>query len=153
MVYLFDQNSKETIVNYFTSLNIDLTKFLDKGQLVFRSSSEVYWDPVDVSASSSSNPKAITFSPDATISKLNDTLEEALKAGYSKLRVTGEADWASRLSLEEKFFEYEHKLYNFFATKPCVALCQFDAKRFSSSCLMNALTCHPKVTLLALFLT
>mmetsp|Transcript_14542 Transcript_14542/g.20267 ORF Transcript_14542/g.20267 Transcript_14542/m.20267 type:complete len:670 (+) Transcript_14542:105-2114(+) len=144
VVYLHDQNSPETILGYFTALNIDLQKYIKTGQLVFQHSSEVYWCKVDGVAESSLTPHSVLFDPDVTISRLHVALSDALEAGYSKLRVTGEADWASRFSLEQKLFEYENKLHTFFATKPCVALCQYDAKRFSPSCLLTVLTSHPK---------
>jgi signal transduction histidine kinase len=75
---------------------------------------------------------------------LREETGQALSEGYSALRVTGEMSWALKgLPGSEKIIEYEAKLNDFFPGSNCLAICQYDRRRFGPEVLLDVLTTHP----------
>jgi hypothetical protein len=86
------------------------------------------------------------FDPDSMIQLLSDETDKALAEGYAALRATGEMTWA--LAGEpgsERLVEYEARVNELFARKPCYGLCQYDRRRFDADMLLDILHVHPKV--------
>jgi PAS domain S-box-containing protein len=84
------------------------------------------------------------FDPDAMISLLRAETKHALDEGYSALRVTGEMTWALRgLAGSERVIEYEAKLNDFFPGSKCLAICQYDRRKFQPEVLLDVLATHP----------
>jgi formate hydrogenlyase transcriptional activator len=84
------------------------------------------------------------FDPDGMIALLKKETERALEEGYATLRVTGEMSWALRgLPGSDRLLEYETKLNEFFPDHACMAICQYDRRRFDSEILLDILLTHP----------
>ena len=88
--------------------------------------------------------RAGVFDPAGMISLLEAETEAAVAEGYSALRVTGEMSWALRgLPGSERLIEYETLLNDFFPGSRCLAICQYDARRFTPEVLLQVLLTHP----------
>jgi len=72
--------------------------------------------------------------------------EEALRSGYSGLRVAGETDWVTRGSTGiERWVEYESLVTNRLAEIGCLALCQYDRRVCTPELILNMIRTHPLV--------
>lgn len=70
---------------------------------------------------------------------------KALEEGYTALRITSEMTWLLDRDLcLEKLVEYESKLNrDFFPEYPCLALCQYDRRRFDPEIIKGVILTHP----------
>lgn len=129
--YIVDERTAETILNYLTKDGVDVSVYINKGQLVILTVSDSYM-------------KNKVFDPDMMIELLKTETEKALTEGYSALRVTGEMSWALRgLPGSKRLIEYEFKLNNFFPFNKALALCQYDMRKFIPEMLIEVLETHP----------
>ena len=131
--YIVDARSVEQILSYLREDGLDVEDYLKSGQLNVLSVDESYM-------------LEGVFDPDGMICLLEKETRRALDEGYSALRVTGEMSWALRgLPGSERLMEYESKLNNFFPGNKCLAICQYDKRRFDPAILLEVLTTHPIV--------
>ena len=131
IVYIVDARSAEQILSYLREVGLDVKDYLNSGQLNVLSVDESYMlDGV--------------FDPDCMIRLLEKETRRALDEGYSALRVTGEMSWALRgLPGSERLMEYESKLNMFFPGNKCLAICQYDRRKFKPKVLLDVLMTHP----------
>ncbi len=128
---IVDAHSAETVLGYLQDDGVDAAPYLASGQLVIISSDEAYL-------------RDGVFDPDGMITLLQTEMEQSLAEGYSALRVTGEMTWALQsLPRPERLIEYEAKLNNFFPSSRCLAICQYDRRRFDPALLLGVLRTHP----------
>jgi DNA-binding CsgD family transcriptional regulator len=126
-----DTHTADAVFAYLRHDGVDVEPYLARGQLVFVAANDAY-----VAES--------VFDPDRTIAMLRTETEEALAAGYTALRCTGDMIWALRgLPGSERLIEYEGKLNEFFAGRQCLAICQYDRRRFEAALLLDVLRTHP----------
>jgi len=131
VVYIVDARTADTVVDYLRQDGLDTQPFLDKGQLVILSVAEAYM-------------RDGRFDPERMISLLRLETDRASSEGYAALRVTGEMSWALKgLPGSERLIEYESKLNNFFPGSGCIAVCQYDRRRFPPELLLQVLATHP----------
>jgi PAS domain S-box-containing protein len=131
VLYLVDASTAETVLDYLRDDGVEVKPYLDNGQLSIRTANEAYMRDGD-------------FNPDGMIDLLRGETERALAEGYSALRVTGEMTWALRgLPGSERLIEYEAKLNTFFPGSKCLALCQYDRRRFQPDVILDVLVTHP----------
>jgi len=84
------------------------------------------------------------FEPERMIALLRSETEQAVGERYRALRVTGEMSWALKgLPGSDRIVEYEAKLNTFFPGSQCLAICQYDRRRFDPRVLMEVLETHP----------
>ena len=81
------------------------------------------------------------------IALLKDETEKALQEGYPALRVTGEMSWALQgIPGSDKILEYESMLNrDFFPLFPCLAICQYDRRRFNPEIIKGVVMTHPLI--------
>ena len=131
VIYIVDVRTAETVLGYLRDAGVEVEPYLSSGQLSILSVGESYM-------------ASGVFDPDGMIGMLADETEKALAEGYSALRVTGEMSWALRgLPGSGRLMEYEAKLNRFFPGRKCLAICQYDMRRFEPSILLNVLSTHP----------
>ncbi|MCX6701249.1 MAG: MEDS domain-containing protein, partial [Methanomicrobiales archaeon] len=129
--YIVDARTKDVVINYLKDDGIDVDYYLKKGQFAVLTIADAYM-------------KDGIFDPDRMIVLLTSETKKALDEGYSALRVTGEMSWALRgLPGSERLIEYENKLNTFFPGSKCLAICQYDRRRFDADILLNILLTHP----------
>lgn len=133
MFYLVNLQTAEQLKATLNEAGIPVDSLIDKGQLVIMTAKEAYL-------------RDGQFDPDSMIQLLSDETDQALAEGYAALRATGEMTWA--LAGEpgsERLVEYEARVNELFARKPCYGLCQYDRRRFDADMLLDILHVHPKV--------
>jgi hypothetical protein len=133
MFYIVNLQTVAQLKATLAEAGIDVEALVASGQLVILTAKEAYLRDGE-------------FDPDKMIKLLGDETDKALAEGYSALRATGEMTWA--LAGEpgsERLVEYESRLNEFFPTKKCYAVCQYDRRRFDADMLLDILQTHPKV--------
>jgi len=131
VLYIVDAHTAETVLKYLRDGGVKVEPYLANGQLSILTPGDAYMQDG-------------TFDPDRMIDLLRSETERALAEGYSALRVTGEMTWALRgLPGAERLIEYEAKLNRFFPGSKCLALCQYDRRRFQPDMLLDVLATHP----------
>jgi hypothetical protein len=119
------------ILDYLTADGVNVAPYLDRGQLSILAPEETYLNGGE-------------FDPERMIALLRRTTDEALRKGFTALRVTGEMSWALRgCPGSERLIEYEARLNRFFPGSYCLAICQYDRTRFPASKLIDVLVTHP----------
>ncbi len=84
------------------------------------------------------------FDPDRMVALLAEFLREALSAGRSGARVIGEmASEVLSMPGGSRLLEYESKITLLLRGKPMTAVCQYDARLFDGSTIMDVLKVHP----------
>lgn len=135
VLYIVDAHTAEEVLRYLKDDGVDVSIFLKKGQLAVLTAQNAYL-------------KGGAFDPDSMIALLREETERALREGYTALRVTGEMTCALRgLSGSERLIEYESKLNRFFPESRCLAVCQYDQRRFDPAMLLDVLATHPVVVI------
>jgi PAS domain S-box-containing protein len=128
-IYIADENTIQEIVDAFEDSPIK--KYMNSNQLELLTREDAYL-------------KDGSFDPDTMIELLTHLEREALKHGYSGLRVTGEMTWIfTNLPGVDRLIEYEAKLNNFFPESKSIALCQYNEKKFQPEILLDVLHTHP----------
>jgi signal transduction histidine kinase len=131
IAYIIDAHAAEQILTYLSEDGVEVSHFLQTGQLSILSSGQSYMQEG-------------VFDPQRMIELLQAETERAVEEGYQALRVTGEMSWALKgLPGSEHLIEYEAKLNSFFPGSRCLALCQYDRRRFASNVLLDVLATHP----------
>jgi|GEM_PF-5560730 len=130
VIYVVDAHPAEAILGYLGGGG-DVEPYLGSGQLTILTSDDAYM-------------RRGGFDPQATIAFLRAETEQALARGYPALRVTGEMTWALRgLPGSGRLIEYEARLNEFFPDSNCLAICQYDRRRFAPEVLLDVLRTHP----------
>jgi PAS domain S-box-containing protein len=133
VIYLADQYSPRVILGYLKKQGLKVEPYLQRGQLQILDASSVYLS-------------GGLFDPDTMISWVRIVAEQALAEGYPAVRATGEMTWATRGYLgSERLTEYEARVNEIIAGSRCLAICQYDRRRFDPVLLMDVLAIHPKV--------
>ena len=130
LLYILDTHTPETVLQYLRDDGVVVEPYLASGQLRIVTIDDTYVQDG-------------TFGPSEMIATLRSETERALAEGYLALRVTGEMTWALReLPGSERLTEYEAKLNSFFPANKCLAMCQYDRRRFRPDILQSVLANH-----------
>ena len=131
VTYIADSHRREEILQYLEGRGFDLSGLLSSRQLSIVTPAETYL-------------RDGVFDPDRMIAFLRAETDRAIAEGYPALRVTGEMTWAlSGAPGSSRLIEYEAKLNDFFPGSKCLALCQYDMRRFNPDSLLDILRTHP----------
>ena len=132
-IYIADDNSVSTVLKAMRAHGIGADSAIQSGALSLATKQEAYL-------------KQGYFDPDWMIGFVRETTEAALAAGFSALRVTGEMTWALGGDPgAERLMEYESKLNYFLSQHPCLAICQYNRRRFSPEVILDVVRTHPLV--------
>ncbi|WP_309888261.1 MEDS domain-containing protein [Archangium sp.] len=130
-LYVVDDRELDEVRQAFIAGGVDVEAHERSGQLLFATKREAYL-------------RSGAFDPEAMISFLDKTVQEAVDADRTGFRVTGEMTWA--LGQEcgcERLVEYEARLSHFFPSSRALAICQYNRKRFSAEMIRDVLRTHP----------
>ncbi len=133
VLYIVDAHTSDAILGYLRDAGVDVDAFLSSGQLGVLNRQDSYMQEG-------------RFDPALMIALLGRETDTAVAEGWSALRVTGEMTWALRGEPgSERLIEYESKLNDFFLGSRCLAICQYDRRRFPPEVLLDVLCTHPSV--------
>lgn len=131
VLYIVDSHDPELLLDYLIADGVNVAPYLDRGQLSILTPEATYL-------------KGGEFDPIRMIDLLRATTDDALREGFTALRVTGEMSWALRgFPGTERLIEYEARLNRFFPGSHCLAICQYDRNRFPAAKLIDVLVTHP----------
>ncbi|MGH3327438.1 MAG: MEDS domain-containing protein [Streptomycetales bacterium] len=130
-VLYFADTAPERVLDTLLARDMDPVPHLDSGQLTVSSAEETYLQQVP-------------FEPERMIDRLAVEADRAIEGGYRSLRVTGEMTWAARgFPGSDRVVEYESQVASVFASKPILAICQYDRRRFPAEQLAALQRVHP----------
>ncbi len=133
VIYIADSHDFEHILDYLRADQMDVESALANGQLSLVTAHDTYLHNG-------------AFDPDKMIAFLREQTDQAISEGYTALRVSGEMTWVlGNLPDSKLLIEYEVKLNEFFPESRCLAICQYDRRRFDAAVLLEVLRTHPKV--------
>jgi two-component system cell cycle sensor histidine kinase/response regulator CckA len=131
VLYIIDDHTKKEVLNYLRDDGMVVESYLKSGQLDIITVDKAYM-------------KEGFFDPDAMIELLRDETERSMEQGYSALRLTGEMTWSLKGKRgSERLIEYEARVNEFFPNSRCLAICQYDRRRFEPAMLSDVLATHP----------
>ncbi len=131
VLYIIDDHTKKEVLNYLRDDGMVVESYLKSGQLDIITVDKAYM-------------KEGFFDPDAMIELLRDETERSMEQGYSALRLTGEMTWSLKGKRgSERIIEYEARVNEFFPNSRCLAICQYDRRRFEPAMLSDVLATHP----------
>ncbi|MFA5155921.1 MAG: MEDS domain-containing protein [Candidatus Omnitrophota bacterium] len=134
-IYVTGDTGQEEVCRALDGSGIDIDSCLKKGQLIFLTKEETYL-------------KNNFFSPLAMLGMIQDAHYEALRAGYSGLRGSGELNWTAQdFSGAERVIEYEREINFLFPHYHIIALCQYSEMKVPENVLLGALRTHPKAVI------
>ena len=132
-IYIADDNTATDVLVALRDNGVDVDAAIQRGQINVATKREAYL-------------RADTFDPDYMISFLAEETEAAKADGYTALRVTGEMTWAlGNAPGADRLMEYEAKLNEFFPTHNCLALCQYNRRRFPPEIIRDVIRIHPRI--------
>lgn len=86
------------------------------------------------------------FAPDTLLTGLRAFILANRDEGYSGTRIAGDMSWMHRKGVSvDQVLEYEVKVRDYIEGMPCTAICEYDARKFDGSMLMDVLSVHPAV--------
>jgi PAS domain S-box-containing protein len=133
--HIVDDRTRDEVVRAMTDRGIDVGRAVARGSLVLSGKRDTYLS-------------SGRFDPQGMIGFVGDAVRDAVSAGYSGLRVTGEMTWA--LGDEagcDRIIEYEALLNGFFPGSRASAICQYNQARFPAEVVRDVLRTHPVAVL------
>jgi hypothetical protein len=128
--YVTDAASPATVLAELRADGVPVAAALAGGQLAVRTVAESYL-------------AVLPFDPARMISAVYRAVEDALSAGFTGLRVSGDMTWASRdVPGSDRLLEYESRVGQLFCSRPAAAMCQYDRRRFDRTTLSAAPGLH-----------
>jgi signal transduction histidine kinase len=131
VLYLVHDHTGGQILDYLRADGVDVSPYLQRGQLTLLGSEESYL-------------QAGEFEPERMLALLRAETERATGQGYKALRVTGEMSWVLKgLPGSARIVEFEAKLNSLLPGSQCLAVCQYDQRKFDPHVLLDILATHP----------
>jgi hypothetical protein len=158
IVYIYndDIERKRTMAKYFQQGLLDDEKVLYLVDDISPSEMKVELQNLGVDVDQKQNDFDITeghythcpnhyFAPDFMLGVVADYYDDAIRDGYTGARGAGEMSWAlveGRANIPE-LIKYEARLNAILKKHPLTTVCQYDARRFEGSLIMDILSVHP----------
>jgi len=131
VIYIIDHHNPDAIPDYLSQKGIEISSCPQQGQLLILNAQDIFLQNG-------------TFYPDAIIDLLRIETGKALQEGFNALRITSEVTWALQVIPGSQFLrEFENRLNNHFPDSRCIAMCQYDQRRFDPALLVDILYTHP----------
>jgi two-component system, chemotaxis family, sensor kinase Cph1 len=133
-VYIYDDNSAETVIAAMEQRGIDVHGAKASGALSIITKNDAYL-------------KNGNFDPDWMIEFLGQAVEDAKNEGFTTVRASGEMTWALGPAgdAHEGLVDYECKLNSFFPRYDMSGICQYNLRRFQAKMLMHVIHTHSKI--------
>jgi hypothetical protein len=133
VLHFLKMATPEKILGDFRAVGLAAKPYLDSGQLEIVSVDRLLG-------------KSGEFNPSRLADRILQASDQALEAGYSRLRIAGEMTWALNSLIDlASLVDFELKLTDLAVRGKCTALCQYNVYRFESHSLHAIRTKHPFV--------
>ncbi len=131
-ICVLSDQSADMVRAHLGQKGVDVASVERSGQLIIAYGPEAY-------------TTEMSFEPERIIDLAIARTEEAIREGYSGLRVIGDMTWAVRdYPGLDKLLEYEARLNReLFPKYPCLGICQYDRRKFSSKLIKGVIMTHP----------
>ena len=130
VAYFADQATPPDIADWLGSMDIELAPE-EAGNLSITEAESTYCPTGE-------------FVPENMLDTLRSYHRRCAAEQYPASRVSGEMSWALRgIPGSERLMEYESLVNEVLTTHPVTAVCQYDARRFDGSTIMECLEVHP----------
>jgi signal transduction histidine kinase len=129
--YIVDERTADEVAAALAAEGTDVEAARAGGALLFLTKRDAYL-------------RSGAFDPQAMVAFIQQTQDDALAAGFTGLRVTGEMTWA--LGSEtgcDRLIEYEALINRFFTGSRSLAICQYNRGRFPADIIRDTLRTHP----------
>lgn len=128
----FSEQINETILKEFLgNYGISFNDVIDSGAFIFSRTRNIYFQDN-------------RFDPDRMLATLKNYHEESEAQGFSAARVIGEMlPEVQNLPGGNRLLEYESRVSLLLEKHPITAVCQYDARQFNGSTIMDILKVHP----------
>jgi two-component system, NarL family, sensor kinase len=132
-IYIADDGTEAIVRDAMYAGGIDVERAIAKEGLVLQKKEAAYL-------------KHGAFDPEWMFTFWTDASDEAMRQGFSALRVTGETEWALRGAPGlERWMEYESRVTHTLARHNCVVLCQYNRRLFPAELVLDVIRTHPTV--------
>lgn len=132
ILYLASAQSSKQVLEFLQGQGMDVQSCLNSGQLVVIGGDQAYQGEG-------------LLDPDRLVSLFRDALESTHEKGFFDFRAIFDMNWACSLSSSDKVIEYIIKVDDFITKNRCLALCQYDRRRFPPKVLEPVIEMHPAV--------
>jgi hypothetical protein len=132
-LYIADDSDPATINSALKSAGVDVERRVQSGALQVITKQQAYL-------------KQGHFDPQWMIDFLIQACAAAQASGFSAFRIAAEMTWAlDGAPGAEKLIDYEARLNEVFPAHNMLAICQYDARRFSAQTTLRAIETHPTI--------
>lgn len=132
-IYIADDGTEAIVRNAMYAGGIDVDRAVATESLVLAKKEAAYL-------------KQGSLDPEWMSTFWGDATAEAMRQGFSALRVTGETEWVLRGGQGlERWIEYESRMTHTLANYNCVALCQYNRQCFPPELILDVIRTHPTV--------
>ena len=132
-IYIADAGTEATVRDAMSADGIDVERAIATGSLILDQKEGAYL-------------KRGAFDPEWMFTFWTDATAEAMRQGFSALRVTGETEWVLRGAPGlERWIEYESRMTHVLARHRCIALCQYNRGLFPPELVLDIIRTHPIV--------
>ncbi|MBI4495199.1 MAG: MEDS domain-containing protein [Chloroflexi bacterium] len=130
-VYIADDRTVDEVHSALEAVGVDVPGLSARGALALLTKRDAYL-------------RSGSFDPEAMIAFLRQAVADALEAGFTGLRATGEMTWALGHEVGcDRLIEYEALLNDFFPGSRALAICQYNRRRFLPAIVHDVLRTHP----------
>jgi PAS domain S-box-containing protein len=132
-IYIADDGTDAVVRDAMYAGGIDVERAIATGRLVLEKKEATYL-------------KHGCFDPEWMSTFWADATADAMRQGFSALRVTGETEWVLRGAPGlERWMEYESRMTQSLARHNCFALCQYNRQLFPPELILDVIRTHPTV--------
>jgi signal transduction histidine kinase len=132
-IYIADDGTEAIVRDAMYAGGIDVDRAIATESLVLAKKEAAYL-------------KQGSLDPEWMFTFWGDATAEAMRQGFSALRVTGETEWVLRCGQGlERWIEYESRMTDTLASHNCVALCQYNRQFFPPELILDVIRTHPTV--------
>lgn len=134
-IYVLGEHSPDEIISAFNDSGFDLLPHILAKDFIFTSHEDIYI-------------KDGVFDVQVVTSRLVATETDAIRQGYSGLRVAGSASWVTKeMLIMPEFIKYEKLVNEFIEFSSIIAVCLYKESLFNHKILVDVLYSHPSIYL------
>lgn len=131
--YCADEKCLEEIKDWLINMGVTIPKGDKAEQFVITKSQDTYYP----------NKK---FIPNERLNNIRTFYQKVFNEGYKGIRISCEMSWALKGVLgSERLLEFEALVNEVLQNHPITTACQYDARRFDGSAILNVLKVHPYI--------